>query len=270
MQPVAKSEQLKALRQAPSSKKMYSNSQLQNILFLDIETVSQQPSYDALNERMQASWQKKYKALTRREEEPMPADEYFLDRAAIYAEFGKVVCISCGFLQFKDGDWGFRLKSWYGDNEKDILNGFAGMLQTYSQNPGRNLCAHNGKEFDFPYLGRRFIILGLPLPPFIRDLHGKKPWEINLLDTMQMWKFGDYKSFTSLDLLCSVLDVPTPKDDIDGSQVGRVFWEEGDAERIARYCEKDVLATAQVMLRFCGQPLVEEKNIVSASFPGEA
>ena len=129
--------------------------------------------------------------------------------------------------------------------------------------PERNLCAHNGKEFDFPYLGRRYLINGLPLPHSISDIQNKKPWEIRLLGTMTMWKFGDYKSFSSLDLLCAVLGVPSPKDDIDGSEVGRVFWEEKDYRRIAVYCEKDVLATAQVLLRFSRQPIISEADFKS-------
>ena len=130
------------------------------------------------------------------------------------------------------------------------------------------MCAHNGKEFDFPYLGRRFLILGIEMPHALAQIQTAKPWEVRLIDTMQLWKFGDYKSFTSLDLMCAAMDVPTPKDDIDGSQVGRVFWEENDARRIAVYCEKDVLATAQVMLRMCREPLVLDADVHSELVEG--
>ena len=181
--------------------------------------------------------------------------DVYKDRAAIFAEFGQVVCISCGFLRFEGQGPVFRAKSWFGSDESANLQGFAKMLNDYLEvKPRVALCAHNGKEFDSPYLGRRYLINRLPVPEPLR-VQGKKPWETAFIDTMELWKFGDYKSFTSLDLLTAILDVPTPKDDMDGSQVGSVFWEEGDHARIAHYCEKDVLATAQVLLRFAGEPL---------------
>ena len=240
---------------------MYSRSHLENILFLDIETASSTAVYADLPERLQGLWDKKAALLNKREETPIPPDELYEQRAAIFAEFGKVVCISCGYIKYVEDRPTFRLKSWYGDDEVKILQDFAGMLDKFMERPGRNLCAHNGKEFDFPYMGRRYLIRGLPLPQALADIQMKKPWEIRLIDTMTLWKFGDFKNFTSLDLLCAVLDVPTPKDDIDGSMVGHVFWVEKDPKRIAVYCEKDVLATANVLLRMCQEPLVAEADV---------
>ena len=193
-----------------------------------------------------------------------PPSHLYQSRAAIFAEFGKVVCISCGFIRYQDDKPHFKLKSFSGNDEQRLLADFAAMLNPFTQKSERTLCAHNGKEFDFPYLGRRYLINGLPLPAILGEMQSKKPWEVRLLDTMQLWKFGDYKSFTSLDLLCAVFGVPSPKDDIDGSQVGRVFWVEQDYARIARYCERDVVATAQVLLRMCGENMMEAENIVSA------
>lgn len=242
---------------------MYTRTQLEHILFLDIETASVAPDYAALPPQFQQLWQRKAELLRERTDESHTPEDLYQQRAAIFAEFGKVVCISCGFIQFKDGRPHFKCKSFSGPDETQLLRDFAAMLDPFMLRPDRNLCAHNGKEFDFPYLGRRYMINGLPLPPVLADIQTKKPWEIRLIDTMQLWKFGDYKSFTSLDLLCAVFGVPSPKVDIDGSQVGHVYWVEQDYARIARYCERDVVATAQVLLRMCGEPLMADADIGS-------
>jgi 3'-5' exonuclease len=237
---------------------MFSADQLANILFLDIETASVVSSYDELPAVMKPLWDKKSKRYQRDLPEASPA-EIFPQRAAIHAEFGKVVCISCGYLQFDEaGKPHMTMKSFFGEDEYQILSEFGMVLNKYTQaRGGRNLCAHNGKEFDYPYLGRRFVVHGLPLPHSLQ-VQGKKPWEVNLLDTMELWKFGDYKAYTSLELLSAILGIPSPKDDIDGSQVGQVFWEEKDYDRIRVYCEQDVKTTAQVMLRMARLPLIEE------------
>ncbi|MEM0997799.1 MAG: ribonuclease H-like domain-containing protein [Bacteroidota bacterium] len=242
---------------------MYTRSQLENILFLDIETVSLTADYADLPERFQGLWDKKAVLLNKREAEPQLSEDLFRNRAAIFAEFGKVVCISCGYIKFEGDRPTFRLKSYYGADEGKLLVEFGQMLDPFMAKPSRNLCAHNGKEFDFPYLGRRYLINGIELPTALAQIQTAKPWEVRLIDTMLLWKFGDYKNFTSLELLCAAMGVPTPKDDIDGSQVGRVFWEENDARRIAVYCEKDVLATAQVLLRMCRQDLILDGDVQS-------
>jgi DNA polymerase elongation subunit (family B) len=204
---------------------------------------------------MQALWDKKSTKYARPEDDITP-EELFWQKGAIHAEFGRVVCISCGYLRFdEDGIPSITTKSYYGTDEKDILTEFSVMLNKFTAKPGKKVCAHNGKEFDFPYLGRRYIINQLPIP-YILQVQGKKPWETPYIDTMQLWKFGDYKSYTSLDLLTAILDIPTSKDDIDGSMVSTVYWRDKDPERIMQYCEKDVLASAQVLLRMCGMPLV--------------
>ncbi len=235
-----------------------SRKQLENIMFVDIETVSIVEHYDELPERFQALWKKKSGILNRRSEEEKSPEDWFSDQAAVSAEFGKVVCISAGYIKYENDRPTFRAKSYYGDDENKLLMEFGEAMNQFMSRPGRQLCAHNGKEFDFPYLGRRYLINGLPLPMAIADMQNKKPWEIRVLDTMLLWKFGEFRSFASLDLLTACLGVPSPKDDIDGSEVGNVYYKEKDVGRIARYCEKDVLATAQVMLRFSRQPLIEE------------
>lgn len=227
---------------------------LEKVLFLDIETVPMCATYDQLPERYIDLWNKKAGYL-KREDDDTP--ESLFPRAGIYAEFGKVVCISFGMLSGGD----FRIKSIYGDDEKVLLTDFANMLESKFSSKDFLLCAHNGKEFDFPYLSRRMLINGIPLPEIL-DLAGKKPWEVSHLDTLELWKFGDFKNYTSLDLLSAVFDIPTPKDDIDGSQVGKVYWEDKDLERIVKYCQKDVLTVAQLFLRYQGKDLLDEEQVV--------
>jgi len=240
---------------------MLDNVRLEDVLFLDIETVPATSSYDLLSPAMQNLWDKKSKQF--RSPEQTSGDVY--ERAGIYSEFGKIICISVGLVKEKN-PLSFRLKSFYGSDEKNLLSDFSLMLSKFSKNKGEVLlCAHNGKEFDFPYIARRMIINGLIIPEIL-DNAGKKPWEIKLLDTMDLWKFGDYKNYTSLDLLTSILGIQTPKDDIDGSMVAGIYYGENDIERIARYCEKDVLAITQVLLRFMNQAQISEENIESVTF----
>jgi 3'-5' exonuclease len=235
---------------------MIYNLNLSRVLFLDIETAPQSPDYNSLDENGKRLWDKKASQL-KTKDEGSPDELY--NRAGIYAEFGKIIVISVGYFNGSE----FRLKSFYGDDEKILLEEFAVLLNRHYNNADDMLCAHNGKEFDFPYIARRMVINGIELP-FILQLAGKKPWEIKHLDTMELWKFGDYKSYTSLDLLTYIFGIPTPKDDIDGSMVYKIYYEEGDLERIKNYCQKDVLAIAQVMKRYLNQPLIKEENIVYA------
>ncbi len=228
---------------------------IDNILFLDIETVPQEKSFDDVSESLQGLWDKKSEYF--RNEEESPADVY--QRAGIYAEFGKIVCISVGFITVNGSERILREKSYAGHDEKVLLNDFAAML---NKNSRKFLCGHNIKEFDIPYIARRMLINGITLPASL-NIAGKKPWEVNFIDTLELWKFGDYKHYTSLNLLTNIFNIPSPKDDIDGSEVAGVYYEENDIERIARYCEKDVLATTQLFLRFKGEPLIEEDKVVS-------
>jgi hypothetical protein len=233
---------------------------LNSILFLDIETVPMRERMEDLPDPFRKLWEKKAENILRQEE--MTADEKF-ERAGIYAEFGKIVCVSVGFFTGPAG--AFRLKSFYGEDEKVLLEAFMASLQDMEiflrrKNMPLALCAHNGKEFDFPYLARRMLILGLKVPEIL-NVAGKKPWEVPFLDTMEMWKFGDRKSYTSLELLAALFGIPTPKDDIDGSQVAAVYYKEKDVERIARYCEKDVVTTARIYQRLTGMPPVAEEQV---------
>ena len=229
------------------------------ILFLDIETVSGEKSFDNLSEE----WQNLYAHKTRfqRKDDTTP-QEFYPKQAAILAEFGKVVCISCGYLLQSGNQNEFHVKSFYGDNEEILLKEFADLLNQHYNTPQHLLCAHNGKEFDYPYIARRMLINGIEIPQIL-NLAGKKPWEVQHLDTMELWKFGDYKHYTGIKLLAALFNIPTPKDDIDGSMVGHVYYEENDLERIKIYCEKDTLTVAQLFLRYQGMPLIEGKNIIS-------
>ncbi len=230
---------------------------INKILFLDIETVPAQPSFSALSPQWQHLWEKKSKSILK--ENFSAADVY--DRSAIYAEFGKVVCICAGIITGYPDKPVLRLKSFYSDDESVLLKEFADLLNVYFSTDRSRLCAHNGKEFDFPYLSRRMLVHGIKLPLML-DNAGKKPWEIGHLDTMELWKMGDFKSYTSLELLANLFGIPTPKDDIDGSMVAQVYYRENNLKRIVDYCLKDVVTLCQLFLKMNNQPTIPESSII--------
>ena len=229
---------------------------LDDILFLDIETVPLHQQYSELSAEAQMLWEEK----TRYQRKEEFSAEEFYDRAGIWAEFGKIVCISVGYFSFQHQQRTFRVTSFTGE-EKNLLEDFSRLVNEHFSRPNKLFCAHNGKEFDFPYISRRMIINGIEIPQKLQ-LFGKKPWEIPHLDTMEMWKFGDYKHYTSLKLLAHILGIPSPKDDIDGSEVRNVFYNEGDIDRIATYCEKDTITVAQILLRFRNDTLLDDDEIL--------
>lgn len=229
---------------------MLQNVPLEKVLFLDIETVPQYGDWSEMDEAHQKLWDKKTK-LQRKEE--FSAEEFYNERGGIMAEFGKIICISVGLL---DKSNKLKIKSFYGDDEKKLLEEFGEIFNSPKLREGI-LCAHNGKEFDFPWIARRFLINGMQ-PPRPFQLFGKKPWEIPHLDTMELWKFGDYKSYVSLELLAHVFGIPTPKDDIDGSMVASMYWVEKDLFRIVQYCEKDVLTLANIFRRMRQEDILEK------------
>lgn len=233
---------------------MLENIDLQQVMVLDIETVPQYPSFNDLPLEFQQLWDQKTRFQRRDGETPA---EFYV-RGGILAEFGKIICISVGIFSTKTEKLNLRVKSFYGDEEKEVLQSFIDLLK--KQSDTLIFCAHNGKEFDFPYLCRRMLINSLQIPIQL-NLHGKKPWEIMHLDTMDLWKFGDFKNYTSLKLLAAVLGIPSPKDDIDGSMVNEVYWKENDIERIRTYCEKDVITTARILLRFKSFALLSDEQI---------
>lgn len=239
---------------------------LTQVLFLDIETVSAFPHYAHLPEAFQDLWQIKARSFVQAsglEDGDLDWEGAYREKAGIFAEFGKIVCISVGILrQSKEEGMQVHLKSFAGEDEKQVLMQFSDLLnKSYFDHTRHFICGHNIKEFDIPYICRRMVVHGLAFPNLL-NLSGKKPWETGfLLDTMEYWKFGDRKSYTSLKLLAALLDFPSPKEDIDGSQVGRVYWEEEDLPRIAFYCEKDVLATVQLMLRFQRRPILDASQV---------
>lgn len=230
---------------------------LKNLLFLDIETVPEHASFEELSEEKKKLWEQK--TQYQRKEEFTP--EEFYDRGGIWAEFGKIVCISAGYFAFQGELRTFRITSFHGE-EKKLLTEFKNLLENHFSRPQHLLCAHNGKEFDFPYIARRMLIHNMELPVKL-NLFGKKPWEVPHLDTLELWKFGDYKHFTSLKLLCNVLNIPSPKDDIDGSEVRDVYYLDQNIDRIITYCEKDVVAIAQVILRLRQETLLSDEEVLS-------
>ena len=230
---------------------------LENILFLDIETVPEVESFTDLDAEMQLLWD--HKTQYQRRDEASAED--FYNRAGIWAEFGKIICISVGYFNIKNDIRNFRLTSFIGDELK-ILKDFSQLLNNHFSGPQYLLCGHNAKEFDLPFIARRMIIHKISLPVKL-NLVGKKPWEIPHLDTLEMWKFGDYKHFTSLKLLAKILGIPSPKDDIDGSEVAAVFYKEKDIDRIVTYCEKDTLTVAQIFLRMRNEELLIPEEVLS-------
>ena len=236
---------------------MLKNINYSKILFFDIETVPQTVDYNELDEKGQGLWDRKTRFIQQRED--LNAEEVY-EKAGIYAEFGKVVCISLGFVLQKEGETQIRIKSIANEDEIVLLQEFLDLLNSYYNSPDFLFCAHNGKEFDIPFLCRRILINNLKIP-YMLNVSGKKPWEIKHLDTMELWKFGDYKNYTSLDLLTYIFKIPTPKDDMDGSQVAKVFYQDKDLDRIIHYCEKDVVATIQLFRKYQGDPLIEEEFI---------
>jgi uncharacterized protein YprB with RNaseH-like and TPR domain len=230
---------------------------MNNVLFLDIETVPQKENWSEVPDITKELFSKK--TAYQRKEEITPED--FYERAGIWAEFGKIICISVAYFTNVTQERNLRVTSFSGDNEKQILIDFKQLLETHFNKPYHVLCAHNGKEFDFPYIARRMIVHQIELPAKL-NLFGKKPWEVPHLDTMELWKFGDFKHYSSLQLLTSILGIPSPKDDIDGSEVARTYYKDKNLERIVSYCEKDTIAVAQLLIRFNNENLIEEKEII--------
>lgn len=235
------------------------NSDLRDILFLDIETVACSDNYNSLDERLKTQWARKAGFFKQRDENQTD-EEAFHERAGIYAEFGKIIVIGIGKLvETEKGELTIKLKSLFDHDEKKLLSEFRSLAEKMP--PSLKLCAHNGKEFDFPYLSRRILINGVALPTVL-NLAGKKSWEVPHLDTMELWKFGDYKHYTSLDLLATIFNIPTSKGQMDGSKVNEVYYKEKDLAKIAHYCLGDVLAVAQLYLKMKGMNLIPEQNII--------
>ncbi len=233
---------------------MFNQVNYRNILFLDIETVPAYPEYKDVPESLQKLWDHKAERLKKSEHE---TSDQIYSKAGIYAEFGKIICISVAFFNNRE----LRIKSFYGEDEKIILEEFSELLNKHFNSRKHLLCAHNGKEFDYPYISRRMLINGLKLPGILK-LAGKKPWQVPHLDTMELWKFGDYKHYTSLELLAEIFNIPNPKDDIRGSDISKVFWKEKDLERIVHYCEKDVVTIAQLFLKYQGEEILKDDQIL--------
>lgn len=229
----------------------------ENLLVLDIETVRSHKEYEDMSERLQAQWDRKASFLKAQEDES--PKELFEDRGGIFAEFGQIVSISIGFFTYVGPELSLRIKGYSSEDEKALLEDFNTLLEKFDPQK-LILCAHNGKEFDFPYLCRRMLVNNVKLPAVL-DISGKKPWEVNHVDTMELWKFGDRKNFTSLELLAALFDIPTSKNSIDGSMVSTVFYEQGDLKTISEYCNRDVLVTAQLLLKLNQQEIVKEEHI---------
>ena len=232
---------------------------IENLFLLDIETVCQAEDFKLLNEEWQGLWtEKTLKSLPAE----TSAEEHYTRRAAIFAEFAKVICISTGYFRKEGNEWQLRIKSFYSENENEVLESFAKMLsQVYTKNSKWIFTGHNIKEFDIPFLCRRMIVNNIEIP-FSIDFQNMRPWETPALDTLHLWRFGDYKHYISLKLLAATLNVPSPKEDIDGSKVGEVFWKEKNLPRIVNYCQKDVATVGNIILRFKNLPLLKDEQVI--------
>lgn len=235
---------------------------LPQILFLDIETVSGEKEFDAIEERLKPLWARKTEQLTGGLE--VKPEDYYFERAGIYAEFGRIICIAVGFFQKEGSGFKFRAKCFSGHDESQVLKDFAMLLQANSQKSSRFswLCAHNGKEFDYPYMCRRFLINGLDIPALLAEMSTKKPWEVHHLDTLDFWKFGDRKNYTSLELLATLFKIPTSKDGIDGSMVNQAYYHENNLEKIAEYCKRDVLVLARLFQKLNGKDFIPDQDVI--------
>lgn len=227
------------------------NTKIENILFLDIETVPGVYKYSDLDKTSKELWDRKWQYI-----KEVPSEKQY-EKAGIYAEFAKVVCVGVGFYNGSK----FRIKSLASENELEILNELSSLLSQHFNTSSHLLCAHNGKEFDFPFLCRRYLINNLPLPKVLQ-IQGLRPWEVKHIDTLDLWKFGDVKNYSSLNLLAHVLGIPSPKDDMDGSQVSKTFYEEKNLDKISTYCKKDVITLARVYNRFAGTGNLNEEDII--------
>lgn len=233
---------------------------LKNTLVVDIETVSGYEKFEYLDEKMQQFWQ--VKAGNIKNEDELSPDELYFERAAIYAEFGKIVAIAIGvYYTTPKGEQGLRVKGFQGNDEREILEQFKKLLEEKFDQTKLKLCAHNGKEFDFPYLCRRMLIHGMSLPDVL-NISGKKPWEVNHIDTLELWKFGDRKNYTSLDLLSSIFGISSSKVEMDGSKVNHAYYVEKDLEKIAEYCKKDVVVTASLYLKMNAMDSLKDENVI--------
>ncbi|MBS1753181.1 MAG: ribonuclease H-like domain-containing protein [Ferruginibacter sp.] len=241
------------------------NIRLENLLLIDIETVSEKATFAGLTQEWQVLWQEK---VQRQLPEGISAAEFYPQRAGVMAEFAKVICISLGHFKKEGNEYQLRIKSFYGHDEKILLQDFIAALQKMEMNNNKwSFTGHNIKEFDIPFICRRLLINGLQVPPFL-DFQNMKPWETNMIDTFQYWRFGDYKHYTSLKLLAAALNIPSPKDDIDGSMVGEVYWSsirvnnDSGLKRIVTYCQKDVATTGNIIMRFKNLPILSASQII--------
>jgi len=235
----------------------------EDLIVIDIETASVSPAFNLLDVHWQELWQEKTERVL---PEGLTPAEFYPMRAGVMAEFSKIVCISIGYF-IKEQHLKMRVKSFYGDDENKILSDF---LQTVTKIESFNnkwcFAGHNIKEFDIPFICRRLLINGIPVPAYL-DFQNMKPWETNIVDTFQYWRFGDYKNYTSLKLLAAAMGLPSPKDDIDGSMVGELYHKGTEEERdinmkrIAIYCQKDVVTTANIILRFKNITPVHEDDV---------
>lgn len=230
-----------------------------NILFIDIETASGVNTYTTLTENMQKLWLRKARSLMNPLQKPL--EDLYFERAALFPEFGRIISIGMGFLFYnKNKELSLKVKTISNKNEKDLLLEFNQFIESTYPSKELSLVAHNGKEFDFPYLCKRMLVHQLVIPKALQ-LQGKKPWEVVHQDTIEWWRFGDKKGYVSLELLAEIMGIGNVKTDLSGDKVNYTFYIEKDLEKIKKYCAEDVITLAQLFLRFNFIDYIQEKNI---------
>jgi DNA polymerase elongation subunit (family B) len=227
---------------------------IDKLLFFDIESVSQYKDLYDMSERELEVWMKYYDSMRKKvTDESRMVDlgehtkehyrEVYRQTAAFFPEFGKVACVSMGFVT-KDK---VKYDSFYGEDEAEILKEVRKVFNKVD-GLGFDLCGHSIKMFDIPFLGKRYYINGMK-PPTLFPTHETKPWEMRTLDTKDMWQFGNKWSLGSLDLVCSSLNIDSPKNgDVKGDNVTTNFWG-GNHEEIKDYCERDVKALVDIVTK---------------------
>ena len=230
-----------------------------NLLFIDIETVSAESDFNLLSDRMKALWLHKASFLSNPTN--LNDEDFYFDRAGIYAEFGKIIAIGVGFFHWNDDqEICLKVKSISNDDETQVLRDFKILLEQKYKPTTLTLCAHNGKEFDYPYLCRRMLVNGIDIPKALQ-ITGKKPWEIPHFDTLDMWKFGDRKHYTSLELLAAIFNIPSSKTELSGDQVNETYHHQNDLSKITRYCREDIIVLAQLFLKYQNMDIVKDENV---------
>lgn len=243
--------------------------------FVDTETIPGYKDFNDMPEELARMYERKFgHELANNDPDKFDNfEDHYRARAALYPEFGKIVCLVIGviFVDDKDKQEKLKLKTLCGRHEDKLLAEAAPIIDKFD-----SLVGHNSKEFDFPYLCKRFYVHGIQLPQIL-NIAGKKPWEVSLIDTMELWRFGSFKGSTSLELFAHCLGLPSPKQDMTGADVAKVYYEMFDhmkdgelpfeaesaaIQKIGKYCQGDVVTLANCYRKLKYQSVIASENVI--------